>query len=119
MDFGYKKNENKNSYLEFDESVLAQRTKYSYDSGYNSLEYTIFESKYPLLIKLQENSLVRSKYFDFKKEKTSLPSNIRAYVGGILGNFYILVSEDKAIFIAKATNISEEEFLNIVYKKLF
>jgi hypothetical protein len=121
MDFGYNKNENKNSYIEFDETILAQRTKYTYDSGYNSLEYTIFESECPLLIKLEENSLVSryKKYMDFKREKTSLPNNIRAYVGGSLGNFYILVSEDKVIFIVKGTNISEEGFLNIAYKKLF
>ncbi|MGV8982941.1 DUF2812 domain-containing protein [Clostridium sp.] len=121
MDFGYNKNENKNSYIEFDETILAQRIKYTYDGGYNSLEYTIFKSKYPLLIKMQENSLVSGyrKYMDFKQEKTSLPSNIRAYVGGSFRNFYILVSEDKVIFIVKGTNISEEGFLNIAYEKLF
>ncbi|MGH4137287.1 DUF2812 domain-containing protein [Clostridium sp.] len=121
MDFGYNKNENKNWHIEFDESILAKRTKYTYDSGYDSFEYTIFESKYPVLIKLQENSLVSryKKYMKYKREKTSLPSNIRAYVGGISGNFYILASEDKVVFIVKGTNISKDKFLNIVYKKLF
>ncbi|MEK6265353.1 MAG: DUF2812 domain-containing protein [Clostridium sp.] len=121
MDFGYKKNEEKNSYIEFDKSILAQRIKYSYKSGDNYLDYTIFESKYPLLIKLQENSQVsKYKHINFKHEKTNLPGNIRVYVGGEIKNFFVLVSEDKVIFIVKGVSgISEDEFLNMTYKKLF
>ncbi len=127
MDFGYKKNEDKNSYdyknsyIEFDKSILAQRTKYSYKSGGNLLEYTIFESKYPWSIKLQENSLLSrfKKYVKFEQVKTNLPSNIRVYTSE-LKNSFVLVSEDKVIFIIKGlSDISTDEFLKKVYEKLF
>ena len=126
MDFGYKRNEDKNSYnyknsyIEFDESILAQRTKYSSQNVNVSMEYTIFESQYPWLIKLQENSVVSryKKYFSFKEEKTSLPSNIRAYFGSSSRSFIVLVSEDKVIFIVKNIGVSEEEFLKKAYEKL-
>ncbi|MBU3146018.1 DUF2812 domain-containing protein [Clostridium sp. CF012] len=125
MDFGYELNEDKNSYdyknsyIEFDKSILAQRTKYSYKSGGNSLEYTMFESKYPWLIKLDENRVVSryKKFLKFKQGKTNLPSNIRVYFG-VNSNFLILVSEDKVIFIAKNLSVYEDEFLNMAYKKL-
>ena len=123
MDFGYKKNEDKNSYdyknsyIELDESILAQRTKYS---GGSSLEYTIFESKYPWLIKLQENSVVSKykKFLKFKLKKTNLPSNIRVYFGVSNSNFIVLVSKNKVIFIVKGISVSEDEFLSMAYKKL-
>ncbi len=120
MDFGYNKNEDKDSYIEFDKSILAKRTKYSYSNGGNSFEYTIFESKYPWIIKLQEKSAVNryKKYMKFKLEKTNLPSNIRAYFVVNNSNFIVLVSEEKVIFIAKNLSISQDEFLKIAYKKL-
>lgn len=125
MDFGYEINEDKNSYdyknsyIEFDKSILAQRTKYSYKSGDNSMEYTIFESKYPWLIKLDENRVVSryKKFLKFKQGETNLPSNITVYFG-VNSNFLILVSEDKVIFIAKSLGVYEEEFLDKAYEKL-
>lgn len=127
MDFGYKRNEDKNSYdyknsyIEFDESILAQRTKYSCQNVNVSMEYTIFESKYPWLNKLQENSVVSryKEYFNFKEEKTSLPSNIRAYFGSSSRDFIVLASESKVIFIVKRLDISEDEFLKKANEKLF
>lgn len=126
VDFGYKKNEDKNSpdyknsYIEFDKSILAQRTKYAFSNEGNSFEYTVFESKYPLLTKLQEKSVLSryKKYMKFKQEKTNLPSNITAYFVVNNSNFIVLVSEEKVIFIVKNLSISQEEFLNIAYKKL-
>lgn len=119
-DFGYKKSEEKESYIELDKSLLANRTKYFCGNAYNSLEYTIFESKYPWLIKLQENSVVNryKKYMSFKQERTKLPSNIKVYVGPS-SDFIILVSEDKVIFIVKKLSVSLDEFLDIAYKKFF
>ena len=119
-DFGYKKSEEKDFYIEFDKSILANRTKYSSGNGYNSLEYTVFQSQYPLLIRLQENSVISryKKYMHFKQEKTNLPSNIKVYFASS-SNFIVLVSEDKVIFIVKMLSLSSDEFLDIAYKKFF
>lgn len=118
-DFGYEKSEKEIYYIEFDKSPLANRTKYSSEDGYNSLEYTIFESKYPLLVRLQENSVLNryKKYMHFKQEKTNLPSNIKVYFPGT-SNFIVLVSQDKVIFIVRRLSVSSDEFLDIAYEKL-
>lgn len=122
MDFAYEKNQDKNSNIEFDESIFASRTKYLYQNENNYLVYTIFQSEYPWLIKLDENRLVNRshKSINYKLETTKLPSNIRVYVTGDLKNSFVLVSEDKVVEIRKGfTGISKDEFLNKVYKKLF
>jgi len=55
---------------------------------------------------------------DLKRIKTSLPSNIVVY-SDITKRSFILVAEDKVVDIKKDfSGISEEEFLNVVCKKL-
>jgi small basic protein len=130
-DFGYEKNRDENLDIKFDKSILAQKTFYSCSNGDSFLSYTIFESKYPWLIKLDENRVVsrlNNNHYNYnlnlnlKLQMTDLPSNIRVYLegGGGTKNYFVLVSEDKVIYFLKlANNISEDEFLNMAYKKLF
>ncbi|MFT5873787.1 MAG: hypothetical protein ACI8WT_002738 [Clostridium sp.] len=130
-DFGYEKNGDKNLDIKYDKSILAQKTFYHCSNEGSFLSYTIFESKYPWLIKLDENRVVsrlnNNAYnynlnLNLKLQMTDLPSNIRVYLegGGGTKNYFVLVSEDKVIYFIKLANeISEEEFLNMAYKKLF
>ncbi|MFT5873786.1 MAG: hypothetical protein ACI8WT_002737 [Clostridium sp.] len=126
-DFGYKKNDDENLNIQFDKSILAQKTFYSCNNGVNWFRYTIFESKYAWLVKLDENRLLsRLNYdisfsFDLKPGNANLPANIRVYSerGEGTKDDFVLVSEDKVIYLMKLSNdISEEEFLNMAYKKL-
>ncbi|MBK5239716.1 DUF2812 domain-containing protein [Clostridium sp.] len=130
-DFGYEKNGDKNLDIKYDKSIVAQKTFYSCSNGGSFLSYTIFESKYPWLIKLDENRVVSrlnnnvynyNLNLNLKLQMTDLPSNIRVYLegGGGTKNYFVLVSEDKVIYFIKLANdISEEEFLNMAYKELF
>jgi hypothetical protein len=127
-DFGYEKNGDENINIQFDKSILAQKTFYSFNNGVNWFSYTIFESKYAWLVKLDENRLLsRLNYdipftFKLKPGNANLPANIRVYSerGEGTRNDFILVSEDKVFYLMRLSNdISEEEFLKISYKKLF
>lgn len=122
MDFGYKVNDNTSPYISFDKSILAQRIHYSSNYEDNYLDYTIFQSQFPWVIKFDENRLLSrlNKYgIDLKQEGTNLPSDIRVYSDSKKRTF-VLVSEDRVVDITKDfSGISDDEFLNKVYKKLF
>ncbi|MGK0465247.1 DUF2812 domain-containing protein [Clostridium sp.] len=128
-DFGYEKNGDKNLDIKFDKSIIAQRTFYRCNNGDSWLRYTVFESKYPWLIKLDENGITSINRLNnnnihysenIKLENTNLPANIRVYSGGSLKNHFVLVSEYKVIDLRINSNeIREDELLNMAYKKLF
>ena len=122
VDFGYKESDNTNPYIRIDKSIIAKRIDYSESNEDNYLSYTILESKYPWIVKFHENRLLNKpkKYdLDIKKESTNLSAEITVYSYRDKKSF-ILVSEDKVINISKDfSDISDDEFLNVVYKKLF
>lgn len=122
VDFGYKENDDTSPYISFDKSILAKRVQYSSNYQDNYLDYTIFQSQYPWVIKFDENRLLNklNKYgVNLKQEDSNLPSNIKVYSDGKKRSF-VLVSQDKVVDITKdITGISDYEFLNKVYKKLF
>jgi hypothetical protein len=122
MDFGFKENNNTNPYIDLDKSVLAERIDYSNNNENNYLNYTMIQSHYPWVIKFHENRLLSklNRYgIDLKQESTKLPSNIKVYSDREKRSF-VVVSEDKVVDIKKDfSDISDDEFLNRVYKKLF
>jgi hypothetical protein len=124
MDFGYEENTDEDTYSDFDKSFLAEKTEYSYDSKDKdkSLSYTILQSQYPSVIEFHENRLLNilNKYNnDLKQEDTNLPSNIKVY-SYRNKRCFVLVSKEKVVEIRKNfSDISDDDFLNIVYSKLF
>jgi hypothetical protein len=121
-DFRFVENNDESPYINFDKSIIAQRVDYSGGNDDNYLRYTIFQSNYPLVIKFYENRLLsklNSYGTDLLEENTKLLDNIVVRSDSEKRTF-VLVSEDKVVEIRKEfINISEEEFLNKVYKKLF
>jgi len=121
MDFGYKEND-ASPYINFDKSILAQRTEYICDNIDNSLTYTIFQSEYPWIIDFEDSRVVSrlTKYsIDLKQVNTKLPSNIKVYSDS-KKKIFVLVSDDRVVDIRKDFhNIDEDKFLSIVYNKLF
>ncbi|HEY8909578.1 MAG TPA: DUF2812 domain-containing protein [Desulfosporosinus sp.] len=122
MDFGYKENAEKRPYITIDKSILAERIFYSYSNGDNDISYTILESQYPWVIKFDENRLLsRLNGYggDLKQVDSNLPSDIKVYSDSKKRTF-VLISEDRVVDIIKDFNgISDDEFLNKVYKKLY
>lgn len=82
----------------------------------------LLESKYPLVIKFDENRLLNwlnSISYNFVKIDTNLPKNIVVYSSS-KNKWFILVSKDKVIRIRNHfNNVSDDDFLNTVYLKLF
>lgn len=122
MDFGLKETNSESPYSSFDKSIIAQRVDYSSGNDDYYLSYTILQSDYKLIIKFYENRLLNrlnGYVIDLKQENTNLPSNIVVYLDSEKRTF-VLVSEDKVVEIRKDfADITQEEFLNTVYKKLF
>ncbi|TGE36841.1 DUF2812 domain-containing protein [Desulfosporosinus fructosivorans] len=122
MDFGYKENAATSPYIRFDKSILAEIIFYASSNGDNDLTFTIFESQYPWVIKFCENRLVsrlNGYGVDLKQEDTNLPSDIKVYIDS-KKRTYILVSEDRVVDIKQdLSGISNDEFLNKVYQKLY
>lgn len=122
MDFIGKDNYDVSPYISYDKSILAERLEYISGSQDNNLSYTVFQSQYHCVIKFDKDRLLSrlSKYGDGLIEyNTTLPSNIKVYTDNKQKKF-ILVSEDKVVDIRREVNgVSNEEFLSIVYKKLF
>ncbi|MEK6265354.1 MAG: DUF2812 domain-containing protein [Clostridium sp.] len=121
-DFGFVGNNDESPYINFEKSIIAQRVDYSGGNDDNYLSYTILQSDYPLIIKFYENRLLNKlKNYDIgiKEKSTKLSNNIVVYSDSVKRTF-VLVSDDKVVEIRKDfINISEEEFLNKVYEKLF
>lgn len=122
MDFGYEENTDGDAYIDFNKSILAQRNEYSDGNKDKNLTYTIFQSNYPWAIRFHETRLVsRFNNYDINLKHTNgnLPDNIKVYSDSKKSSF-ILVSENKVVNIRNHfSNISDDDFLNIVYKKLF
>lgn len=122
MDFGYKENAETRPYITFDQSILAERIFYGYSNGDNDLSYTILKSQYPWVIKFDENRLLsrlNGYGLDIKQEDTNLPSDIKVYIDS-KKRTYILVSDDRVVDIKKGfSGISDDEFLNKLYIKLY
>lgn len=124
MDFGYDANTYEDTYIDFYKSFLAQKTEYSYGSKYTDkdLSYTILKSQYPWVIEFHENRLLNrlNEYnTDLNQENTNLPRNIKVY-SYKNKRCFILVSKEKVVSIIKNfSDISDDDFLNTVYKKLF
>jgi len=121
VDFGYEENNTESPDIDFNESILAQNTDYSYDIKDKYLTYNILQSQYPFIIKFYETRLIarlRESHIDLMQYYSNLPSNIKIYSYRNKKSF-ILVSKDKVINITKGFNdVSEDEFFNIVYQKL-
>jgi len=122
MDFGYTEINDEDNYTDFNKSVLAKSAEYSFGTKSNYLSYELLQSKYPWVVEFHENRLlnrIKERNTDLMKEYTDFPSNIKVYSYKNKKNF-ILVSDNKVVNITKGfSNISDDEFLNIVYKKLF
>ncbi len=118
-DFNRKVNNSESPNIDFNRSLIANSTMYSYGSY---LSYSILQSQYPEVIKFHEDRLLSrliSYGIDLNRRNTNLPSNIRVYSDSKKRS-YILVSEDKVVDITKDfSDISDDDFLNTVYKKLF
>jgi hypothetical protein len=121
-DFGFVGDNSESPYMNYDKSIIAQRVHYSGGNNDNYLGYTIFQSDYALVIKFYGNRLLSrltSYNIDLKEKSTNLPNNIAVYSDSVKRTF-VLMSEDTVVEIRKDfINISDEEFLNKVYKKLF
>lgn len=121
MDFGIDKEDEDHTYKNIQSSILAKRIGYSSTYDNNSLDYTILESEYPWIIKLHKNMLLNtlSKYeFNMSERDINLPKNIKVYSNDNLKK-YVFISEEKVVDVRNdLKNISEEEFINKVYKKL-
>lgn len=129
LDFGIDNNEEKaNPYIS-QQSILAKRENYSYGSGDKELSYDVFESKYPWVIKFYEESILRQhdrlvkkrsmNDLELKEVKFNGIDNIKIYQTDNKRRF-IVVSQDKVVETSKdLKDISDEEFICTVYKKLF
>lgn len=102
-------------------SIIAKRTQYFFTDKEINLSCTIFQSNYSWIIKFDENRLItwlNSFGDNLEESDTKLNHNIKVYSNSDKKH-YVFVSENKIVEIRNSiSNISEEEFLNIVYKKL-
>jgi hypothetical protein len=121
-DFGHSSNTNADQYFNIDKSILANRIDYASSNAGNDLAYTIFRSKYPLIVRFNQNREIRriNKYsFGLTEIKSSLPDNIKVYANSKY-NYFVLVSKDKVVNVKNSFNkIENEKFLDIVYSKIF
>lgn len=129
LDFGIENKEDKTNPYIAHESILAKSENYSYGNGDRHLSYDTFESKYPWIIRFYEKSIIRDynrivkehKNNDIKLNEIEFKNldNIKIYQTNNKRTF-ILVSQNKVVKTTKdLQDISDEEFLDIVYKKLF
>jgi len=118
-DFGYEEQWNKFS---LHESIIAKDTSNLSQNETESLLYFMFECKYPWAINLHLNNLLNGLDkvgFGLEIVETKLPSNIKVYATNNKRK-YILASQGRILDTYKVSDdISEDEFLDIVYKKVF
>lgn len=115
--FGYKENPPRELYTDFNKSIIAQRLQYSDDN----LDCKIFQSGHSWVIGLDENRLFstyKKACIDLEQPNTNLPKEVKVYFNNKRKSF-ILVARNKIIDIKKHfNNISDDDFLNVVYTKL-
>ncbi|NRT46626.1 hypothetical protein BJV38_003469 [Clostridium beijerinckii] len=108
--------------IDYNQSILAAKTEYSYGSKDKYLSYTLLQSKYPLVIKLLENRLLNSSIktgHNLVKINTNFPKNIIVYLDN-KNNHFVLVSENKVVDTRNFfKDVSNDDFLNTSYSKLF
>ncbi|WP_271810264.1 DUF2812 domain-containing protein [Clostridium beijerinckii] len=108
--------------IDYNQSILAAKTEYSYGSKDKYLSYTLLQSKYPLVIKLLENRLLNSSIktgHNLVKINTNFPKNIIVYLDN-KNNHFVLVSENKVVDTRNFfKDVSNDDFLNTLYSKLF
>jgi hypothetical protein len=121
-DFGVKVNLVTTPLISFDKNFVAERLNYINSLESNNLAYTVFQSKYPWIIKFDKErhfNLLSKLGMNLIPYKIELPGNVEVYFNEKEKHF-LLVSEDKVVNIRQTfNNISSEEFINIVYKELF
>lgn len=121
MDFGYKKDNAENTNVVFDKSILAQRIWYFSDNQGNTVDYTVFHSQYIWIIEFYENRLLNrmnAYVTNLMLMDTNLPEGIKVYSDSEKKS-YVLVSKDRVVDIKNNfKDISEDEFLKVVYRKL-
>lgn len=122
-DFGFKEEAKTSPDIIYDDkSILAKNMCYFYTNGDKGFDYTMFKSQYPWVIKFDEDRLLsrlNGYGLALKLEETNLPSVIRVYSDSKRGTF-VFLSKDKIVkFHKDFSGISDEDFLNKVYEKLF
>jgi hypothetical protein len=121
-DFGYKEAANLNPYTSFNESILAKKSVYFSDDKEQDLSYTIFESKYPMIVNFNADRLVKMLNkikFNVREYKSKLPNDVKVYEYNE-SKCFILVSKNKMIDTRNNfKDMDDDKFLNIVYDKLF
>lgn len=122
-DFGYKEENSKDKYYNFENSIIASNSRYGNNIHGEKLSYSLFESNHPWVIKFYEKKLLKVKKQYYKvellNEKMGLYKNVKVYSYGE-NNQYLMISKNKIVDISNDfTNINDSEFLDIVYKKVF
>jgi uncharacterized membrane protein (DUF485 family) len=121
-DFGVKAKLVTTPLISFDKNFVAERLNYINSLESNNLAYTVFQSKYPWIIKFDKErhfNLLSKLGMNLIPYKIELPGNVEVYFNEKEKHF-LLVSEDKIVNLRQTfNNISSEEFINIVYKELF
>ncbi|GFZ34551.1 hypothetical protein CSC2_50770 [Clostridium zeae] len=121
-DFGYKEANNSNPYTSFNESILAKRSVYFSDDKEHDLSYTIFESKYPMIVEFNADRLVKTlnKYkLNIREYKSKLPSGVKVYALNESKSFILVYGNRMIDARNNFTDMDDEKFLSIVYDKVF
>lgn len=115
------KNRNEDLYINREKSPIASYMFYSNEGEKVYLSYSLFESKYEWPVKYNFNkkiNFVNKIGVEYIEVETNLPNDIKGYMNEH-GHEYIIISPNKMIEISTIDNLSEDELINIVYKKLF
>jgi Protein of unknown function (DUF2812) len=115
------KNTGETLYLNRHKSPIASYVFYSNEGEKVHLSYSLFESKYQWTVKYYLNkkiSFTNKRGVDYIEKETNLPKDIKVYMNEH-GHEYIIISPNKMIEISTIEGLSEDEFIDIVYKVLF
>lgn len=110
------------AFVNEDTGIIADNLFYSNEGANGELFYELFESKYNWAIKYKIEELMNDiKEYNLNYEiiKSHLPDYIKVYRNE-KADRYLLISNDKVLEISKYNSEqSEEELLDLVYKKIF
>ncbi|GAA0085811.1 hypothetical protein UT300007_22500 [Clostridium sp. CTA-7] len=115
------KDKDEEVFLGEEKSLLASYLYYSNSGEEIHLSYSLFESKYQWAVRYNFNkrinfaNKINVKYIE---KETNLPKDIKVYMNEH-GHQYFIVSPNRMVEISTIEEISEEELIDIVYKKLF
>ncbi|MGG7214237.1 DUF2812 domain-containing protein [Clostridium nigeriense] len=108
-------------YFKVEKSPIASYLFYIDEGEKVYLRYEVFESEYKWAVKYNFDKTIKylsklgAKYIE---KETKLPNDIKVYMNE-KGYEYIIISENKMLEISTIETISEDELINIVYKKVF